>query len=90
MERHIRAIAEGNTPNLEDRISNLNLVTYERRHFMDKLYTVRDAYRYEMNELKQITKSKSRQMVIKVFEDLKKLYFNEYSVLVEQFNQMRY
>jgi len=37
IERHIKAISEGKPPYLEQKLNNLNLLSYERKEFMKSL-----------------------------------------------------
>jgi hypothetical protein len=54
---------------------------------MDK---VRLAFRIELRNTKQLAVIKSRQMFLKMFEDLKALFKAEYHLVVEQYNKIRY
>lgn len=54
---------------------------------MDK---VRLAFRIELRNTKQLAVIKSRKMFLQMFEDLKKLFKEEYHLVVEQYNKIRY
>ena len=52
VERHMKKISQGKMVSVEDRISNLGLLTYERKEFMRKLDVIRNAFKIEQRNLK--------------------------------------
>lgn len=91
IERHIKNISQGKDVGMsENRLSNLNMLSYERKEFMKTLVKIRDAFKVEMRGTKIIAASRAKTMVTKIFEDLKKLFKGEYTLLADEFNKVRY
>lgn len=73
---------------LEDRIGHLNLIAYERQEFLRKIQSIRTAFRIELDNTKKMAALRAKEMSMGVFDDMKALFKNEYSILAEQYNQV--
>ena len=47
IERHLKAIDAGKLPGVEEKISNLHLLAFERRQFRDHIEKIRTAFHIE-------------------------------------------
>jgi hypothetical protein len=79
IERHIKNISLGKDVHLtEGRLNNLNLLSNERKVFMNSLNKIRNSFKIEMRSTKIIAASRARTMMLNMFADLKKLFLSEY------------
>ena len=90
VERHIKAIDQGRIPDMNEKIQNLGLLSFERQRFRDHIEKIRGAFHIEQRNLKALATMKSREMMVTVFNDMNKLFKAEYNLVVEQYNQIRW
>ena len=57
---------------------------------MKNLETVREAFVVEIRGVKIKAASRAKELILRLFQDFKKLFYGEYSFIVEQYNKMRY
>jgi LPS O-antigen subunit length determinant protein (WzzB/FepE family) len=86
VEKHVRAIDTGRTPGVNEKITSLSLLSYERQEFLKAMGKVRLAFRIELRDTKHLAVIKSREMFLRMYEDMKKLFKAEYSCVVDQYN----
>ena len=75
---------------IEDRIGNLNLVTFERQEFLKKISSIRNAFRIEMRDTKTRAVEKARAVMIRVYEEMKVTFDKEFKNVVDQYNDIIY
>ena len=86
VEDYLKTV-EGKKPiDVEQRITNLGMLAYERQEFLKKLSKVSGSFSYEVRQLKNLATIKAKKMIGRVTEDLKKLFEGEYRPIVEQYN----
>ena len=83
-------VAEGKGGDLESRITNLSLLSFERKEFSKTIKKIKNAFNIEIRDTKQLATIKAKRMMNTVTEDFKKIFREEYHYIVEQYNQMRY
>ena len=90
VEKHLKQVDDGRLPGASEKITSLSMLTFERKEFMKSMDKVRLAFRIELRNTKQLAVIKSRKMFLQMFDDLKRLFKDEYFLVVEQYNKIRY
>lgn len=90
VEKHLKQVDDGRLPGASEKITSLSMLTFERKEFMKSMEKVRLAFRIELRNTKQLAVIKSRKMFLQMFDDLKRLFKDEYFLVVEQYNKIRY
>jgi hypothetical protein len=90
VEKHLKQVDDGRVPGASEKITSLSMLTFERKEFMKSMEKVRLAFRIELRNTKQLAVIKSRKMFLQMFDDLKRLFKDEYFLVVEQYNKIRY
>lgn len=67
VQRYLENVDKGQKIEVDDRISNLGLLTFERKEFMKNLESIRQAFVVEIRAVKIKSASRAKDLILRLF-----------------------
>ncbi len=67
VQRYLESVDKGQKIEVDDRISNLGLLTFERKEFMKNLESIRQAFVVEIRAVKIKSASRAKDLILRLF-----------------------
>ena len=84
----MKKLQQGKHVPLTDRIGHLNLIAFERTEFLKKIQSIREAFRIEHKNVKEMCRVKMKEIMEETFQEMLGHFKDEYGLIVDQYNKL--
>jgi len=85
----LRKIEKGQDVPVNERISNLGIMAFERKQFVESLRKVRNAFEYQMKQVFHQSKTQAKTFAMNAFSKMENALHQEVDHLMAKYNDLK-
>eukprot|EP00347_Sterkiella_histriomuscorum_P009499 403340982 len=89
IQNYLNKIEKGQEIQINERISDLGLMAFERKQFIKSLHKLKKAFQIQFRQVQFMSKIKCKEVVEQMFETISQLFAGEVKEVVDQYSQMK-